>query len=89
LSHQELEESPERSTSGLTSASQIVDTTSVEGIPGVDSTAADEGKMFHLVFPTLPEEPIKLQNPLLDEEFRKLLDEILNEDDELLKRLAG
>jgi hypothetical protein len=89
MSFEQLEENPEKGTSGLTSASQIMDTTSVDSGWAVHTTDADEDRRIFITVPVPPSSRRTAYSPVPNDAFERALEEVFNEDDALLRRLAG
>ncbi len=83
MAHENIGENPELSASGLTSAYQIIDTTSSAAPSLMDTTSKDGMIQIRTVYVSI--HSIRF---IPDNEFYRVLEDIIEEDDEILRRLA-
>ena len=88
MSYQGLEEDPGRGTSGLTSASQLVDTTGCSEEYHVDNSTSGEYAFFPITTSPIQLKPVKTHRSSKDEELDRILDEVFEKDREILRKLS-
>jgi hypothetical protein len=93
MEKEETIETPERRTAGLTSATQIIDSTSSVSFLTSNTTCATPQHLYQYLLPEKPEEkqlPIQVFPPLLSkkERFRKALEDSIKRNKSILKELA-
>jgi hypothetical protein len=89
MSYEEIEENPEDGTSGLTSASQMLDSTSAEMSSEIETTGVDSNHRVSIRVPIKTTTPRRIDSQIPNDEFEEALEKAFEEYDELLRRLAG